>query len=46
MNIQDQNNQTIRYDTLDGETKVEVLVEDGTVWLLQRQMTELCENML
>ncbi len=40
------NNQTIMYDTLDGETKVEVLLENETVRLSQKQMAELCENML
>ena len=40
------NNQIIMYDTSDGETKVEVLVEDETVRLSQKQMAELCENML
>lgn len=34
-------NQIIMYDTSDGETKVEVLVEDEAVWLLQKQMEEL-----
>ena len=40
------NNPIIMYDTSDGETNVEVLVEDETVWLSQKQMVELCENML
>lgn len=43
---QDQNNQIIMYDTSDGETKIEVLLENETVWLSQKQMAELCENML
>jgi hypothetical protein len=34
------------YDTLDGEMNVEVLLENETVWLSQKQMAELCENML
>ena len=40
------NNQIIMYDTSDGETKVEVLLENETVWLSQKQMAEPCENML
>ena len=40
------NNQIIMYDTSDEETKVEVLVEDETVWLSQKRMAESCENML
>ena len=40
------NNPIIIHDTSDGETKVEMLVEDETVWLSQKQMAELCENML
>jgi hypothetical protein len=40
------NNQIIMYDTLDGETNVEVLLENETVRLSQKQMAELCENML
>lgn len=40
------NNQIIMYDTLDGETKIEVLLENETVRLSKKQMAELCENML
>lgn len=40
------NNQIIMYDTSDGETKVEVLLENETVRLSQKRMAELCENML
>ena len=40
------NNQTIMYDTSDEETKVEVLLENETVRLSQKQMAELCENTL
>ena len=35
------NNQIIMYDTSDGETKVEVLVENETVWFSQKQVEEL-----
>lgn len=35
------NNQIIIYDTPDGETKVEVIVGNETVWLSQKQMAEL-----
>lgn len=40
-NDQDKNNQIIIYDTQDGETKVEVLMKNETVWLSQKQMAEL-----
>lgn len=35
------NNPIIMYDTSDGETKVEVLVENETVWFSQKQVEEL-----
>ena len=38
------NNPIIMYDTSDGETKIEVLVEDETVWLSQKQMAELFDK--
>lgn len=38
------NNPIIMYDTSDGETKVEVLVENETVWLSQKQMAELFQK--
>ena len=40
------NNPIIMYDTSDGETKIEVLLENETVRLSQKRMAELCENML
>lgn len=43
-NDQDKNNQIIIYDTQDGETKVEVLMKNETVWLSQRQMAELFQK--
>ncbi|MFA7044457.1 MAG: RhuM family protein [Bacteroidales bacterium] len=39
--IKDKNNQIIIYNTEDGETKVEVLMKNETVWLSQKQMAEL-----
>ncbi|MCK5084144.1 MAG: virulence RhuM family protein [Candidatus Pacebacteria bacterium] len=41
MNNQEKNNQIIIYNTEDGRTKVEVKVENETVWLSQKQMAEL-----
>jgi len=38
---QDKNNQVIIYNTEDGETKVEVVMRNETVWLSQKQMAEL-----
>lgn len=43
-NDQDKNNQIIIYDTQDGETKVEVLMKNETVWLSQKQMAELFDK--
>lgn len=37
----EKNNQIIIYNTEDGKTKVEVKVENETVWLTQKQMAEL-----
>ncbi len=37
----EKNNQIIIYNTEDGETKIEVAVENETVWLSQKQMAEL-----
>ncbi|MFA6285684.1 MAG: RhuM family protein [Parcubacteria group bacterium] len=39
-----QNNKIILYNTEDGETKIEVAVEDDTVWLNQKQMAELFQT--
>lgn len=44
MDKQPTNNQIIIYDTPDGETKVEVLVNNETVWLSQKQMAELFDK--
>jgi len=38
------NNQIIIYSTEDGQTKVEVKVQDETVWLSQKQMAELFDK--
>lgn len=40
----EQNNKIILYNTEDGETKIEVAVEDDTVWLNQKQMAELFQT--
>jgi len=37
-NQKEKNNQIILYNTEDGQTKIEVRVEDETVWLSQKQM--------
>ena len=41
MDKQEQNNQIIIYNTEDGQTKIEVKMENETVWLSQKQMAEL-----
>ncbi|MFA6171690.1 MAG: RhuM family protein [Patescibacteria group bacterium] len=41
MSDQDKNNQIIIYNAEDGETKVEVVMRNETVWLSQKQMAEL-----
>lgn len=41
MNNQGKNNQIIIYNTEDGETKIEARMKDETVWLSQKQMSEL-----
>ena len=38
------NNEIIIYDTEDGETKVEVVMKNETVWLSQKQMAELFDK--
>ena len=43
-NQKEKNNQIIIYNTEDGETKVEVKVENETVWLSQKQMAELFDK--
>jgi hypothetical protein len=38
-----ENNKIIIYGTVDGQTKIEVKLENDTVWLSQRQMAELLD---
>ena len=38
------NNQIIMYQTEDGLTKIEVTLENDTVWLSQNQMAELFQR--
>jgi hypothetical protein len=40
----EQNNKIILYNTEDGQTKIEVSLEDETVWLSQKQMAELFDK--
>ena len=40
----DSNNQIIIYQTEDGQTQVDVRLENETVWLTQAQMAELFEK--
>ena len=40
----DLNNQIIIYQTEDGQTQVDVRMENETVWLTQAQMAELFET--
>jgi len=40
----EQNNQIIIYSTPDGEMKLEVKLENETVWLSQKQMAELFDK--
>lgn len=44
MNKRDKNNQIIIYNTEDGEAKIEVRMENETVWLSQKQMAELFDK--
>jgi hypothetical protein len=44
MDKQEKNNQIIIYNTEDGETKIEVKMENETVWLSQKQMAELFDK--
>ena len=37
-------NRIIIYQTEDGQTQIDVLLEDETVWLTQAQMAELFEK--
>lgn len=42
--MQEKNNQIIIYKTEDGQTKIEVKMENETVWLSQKQMAELFQK--
>ena len=42
--MEDKNNQIIIYNTEDGQTKIEVQMNDETVWLSQKQMSELFQT--
>lgn len=42
--MQEKNNKIIIYNTEDGKTKIEVAVENDTVWLSQSQMSELFQK--
>ncbi len=42
--MQEKNNQIIIYHTKDGQTKIEVKLENETVWLSQSQMVELFQK--
>jgi hypothetical protein len=44
MKNQDKNNQIIIYNTEDGEAKIEVRMENESVWLSQKQMAELFDK--
>lgn len=39
-----ENNQIIIYQTPDGETSIDVTLDQGTVWLSQNQMAELFQS--
>ena len=40
----DDKGQILIYQTDDGKTNIDVLLEDGTVWLTQRQLVELYQS--
>lgn len=42
--MEDKNNQIIIYNTEDGQAKLEVKLENDTVWLSQKQMAELFDK--
>ncbi len=42
--MEDKNNQIIIYNTVDGQTKIEVKLEDETVWLTQAQLADLFQK--
>lgn len=37
-------NEVIIYETQDGKTKIDVTIENETVWLTQKQMAELFQT--
>lgn len=39
--MEEKNNKIIIYNTEDGQTKIDVRLDDETVWLSQKQMAEL-----
>jgi len=39
-----ENSEIIIYQTEDGQTKIDVIMEDETVWLAQLQMAELFQT--
>jgi len=43
-NMEEKNNQIIIYNTEDGQTKIEVKLENETVWLSQAQMADLFQK--
>ena len=42
--MDEKNNKIIIYNTEDGQTKIEVKVQDESVWLSQKQMAELFDK--
>ena len=42
--MEENNNNIIIYQTDDGMTKIDVKLEDETVWLLQQQMADLYDT--
>lgn len=42
--MENQNNQIIIYSDASGQTKIEVKLEDETLWLSQKQMAELFDK--
>jgi hypothetical protein len=44
MKTMNENNQIIIYQTEDGQTRVDVRMENETVWLTQAQMAELFKS--
>lgn len=42
--MEEKNNKIIIYNTADGQTKIDVRLENETVWLSQAQMAELFQK--